>query len=171
MYHSLVPTHPKKKTNVEVIRMKRVSIFSVKLVKESAKLYDIDSFSKSITSPFSAVSIINKVLDMENLPNEHFVILTLGTKNNILGCHTIHIGSLNVSIVHPREVFQQAILNNAASIICFHNHPSGNSSPSNEDFEVTKRLKDAGKILGIDVLDHIVIGRDEYTSLKEKGYL
>lgn len=149
--------------------MKRISFFSVKLVKESSKLYDIEQPVKSITSPSSAVTIINELLDMENMTKEHFILLTLGTKNNILGCHTIHIGSINAAIVHPREVFQQAILNNAAYIMCFHNHPSGNSKPSYEDIQVTKRLRESGKLLGIELLDHIVIGSGNYTSLRESN--
>ncbi|MDQ7863259.1 DNA repair protein RadC [Peribacillus frigoritolerans] len=84
---------------------------------------------------------------------------------------TVFIGSLNASIVHPREVFKEAFKRSAASIICLHNHPSGDPSPSREDIEVTKRLVKCGKIIGIEVLDHIIIGEHKYVSLKEKGYL
>jgi DNA repair protein RadC len=147
---------------------KRINVFSVKLVKEKGGLYNLDS--KKINSPESAVEIVNEVLDLKHKPNEHFVVFTLTTKNEVAGVHTIHIGSLNASIVHPREVFQQAILNNAASIICFHNHPSSDVTPSKEDIEVTKRLKEAGKVLGIELLDHIIVGNG-FTSLKEKGYI
>lgn len=147
---------------------KRINFFSVKLVKDKGGLYDIES--KRITSPDSAVRLVNEFLSLSELPKEHFIVFTLNTKNEVAGVHTIHIGSLNSSIVHPREVFQPAILNNAASIICFHNHPSGDTSPSYEDIEVTKRLSEAGELLGIEVLDHIIVG-DGFTSLKEKGYL
>ena len=82
-----------------------------------------------------------------------------------------NVGSLNASVVHPRETFKAAILNNAASIIVAHQHPSGDSSPSQEDIHVTKRLKDAGQIIGIEVLDHLIVGRNQFTSLKEKGYV
>jgi DNA repair protein RadC len=84
---------------------------------------------------------------------------------------TVFIGSLNASIVHPREVFKEALKRSAASIICMHNHPSGDPSPSREDIEVTKRLVECGKLIGIDLLDHIIIGEQKYVSLKEKGYL
>ena len=84
---------------------------------------------------------------------------------------TIFIGSLNHSVVHPREIFKEAIRKSAASIICFHNHPSGDPTPSKEDIEVTKRLFECGKIIGIDLLDHIILGQKRYVSLKEKGYL
>ena len=89
-----------------------------------------------------------------------------------MGLHRAHVGSLNASIVHPREVMKCAILNNAASIIVGHNHPSGDPTPSREDIEVTKRLAEAGKILGIDVLDHVIVTyTGKNVSLKEKGYL
>jgi DNA repair protein RadC len=149
---------------------KRVNFFSVRLVKEKAGIYNIEG--KSIRSPEDAYDIINELLYLSEQTKEHFVILTLSTKNTILGVHTIHIGSINASIVHPREVFQPALLNNSASIVAFHNHPSGDPSPSREDVEVTKRLVEASKILGIDLLDHIVVGsQGRFVSLKEKGYL
>jgi DNA repair protein RadC len=109
--------------------------------------------------------------DMRFLSQEHFVCLYLNTKNQVLHKQTIFIGSLNASIVHPREVFKEAFRRSAASIICIHNHPSGDPTPSREDIEVTKRLVECGKIIGIEVLDHLIIGEKKYISLKEKGYL
>ncbi|RFU62558.1 DNA repair protein RadC [Bacillus sp. V59.32b] len=109
--------------------------------------------------------------EMRFLSQEHFVCLYLNTKNQVLHRKTIFIGSLNASIVHPREVFKEAFRRSAASIICLHNHPSGDPTPSREDIEVTKRLAECGKIIGIDLLDHVIIGEQKYVSLKEKGYL
>lgn len=109
--------------------------------------------------------------DMRFLTQEHFVCIYLNTKNQILHKQTIFIGSLNASIVHPREVFKEALRRSAASIICLHNHPSGDPTPSREDIEVTKRLAECGRIMGIELLDHLVIGEKKYVSLKEKGYL
>ena len=109
--------------------------------------------------------------DMRFLSQEHFVCLYLNTKNQVLHKQTIFIGSLNASIVHPREVFREALKRSAASIICLHNHPSGDPAPSHEDIEVTKRLVECGKMIGIDVLDHLIIGENKFVSLKEKGYL
>ncbi|MBM7648947.1 DNA repair protein RadC [Bacillus ectoiniformans] len=109
--------------------------------------------------------------DMRFLSQEHFVALYLNTKNQVLHKQTLFIGSLNASIVHPREVFKEAFRRSAASVICIHNHPSGDPAPSREDIEVTKRLAECGKILGIDLLDHLIIGEKKYVSLKEKGYL
>ncbi|MFC4320950.1 RadC family protein [Litchfieldia salsa] len=109
--------------------------------------------------------------EMRFLTQEHFVCLYLNTKNQVLAKQTIFIGSLNASIVHPREVFKEAFKRSAASIIALHNHPSGDPTPSREDIDVTKRLVECGKIIGIEVLDHIIIGEHKYVSLKEKGYL
>lgn len=109
--------------------------------------------------------------EMRFLSQEHFITLYLNTKNQVLHKQTIFIGSLNASIVHPREVFKEAFRRSAASIICLHNHPSGDPTPSREDIEVTKRLVECGKIIGIELLDHIIIGEHKFVSLKEKGYL
>lgn len=109
--------------------------------------------------------------EMRSLKQEHLVALFLNTKNQIIHRQTIFIGSLNASIVHPREIFREAVKRSAASIICAHNHPSGDPTPSQEDIHVTRRLVEAGKIMGIEMLDHIVIGNNRFVSLKEKGYL
>jgi DNA repair protein RadC len=109
--------------------------------------------------------------EMRNLKKEHFVCLFLNMKNQVLGKETVFIGSLNASIVHPREIFRSAVKRSAASIICLHNHPSGDPTPSPEDIQVTKRLSEAGELMGIEVLDHVIIGDQVYISLKEKGLL
>ncbi|MBU9711023.1 DNA repair protein RadC [Bacillus tamaricis] len=109
--------------------------------------------------------------EMRHLTQEHFVCLYLNTKNHVIHKQTIFIGSLNASIVHPREIFKEAFRYSAASIVCLHNHPSGEVAPSHEDMEVTKRLVQCGKMLGIDLLDHVIIGDQRFCSLKEKGYL
>ncbi|MFF2447717.1 DNA repair protein RadC [Neobacillus sp. NPDC058068] len=109
--------------------------------------------------------------DMRFLSQEHFVCLYLNTKNQVIHKQTVFIGSLNASIVHPREVFREALKRSAASVIAVHNHPSGDPAPSREDIEVTKRLVECGKIIGIDLLDHLIIGENKFVSLKEKGYL
>ena len=109
--------------------------------------------------------------EMRSLNQEHFVALFLNTKNQIIHRETIFIGSLNASIVHPREVFREAIKRTAASIIVAHNHPSGDPTPSQEDIHVTRRLVEAGKMIGIELLDHLIIGDRKFVSLKEKGYL
>ena len=106
--------------------------------------------------------------NLRGLNKEHFIILMLNTKNFLLGIETVSIGSLNSSIVHPRELFKSAINKSAAAIILAHNHPSGDATPSMEDIEVTKRIKSGGQLLGIDVIDHIIIGDNSYYSFKEE---
>ena len=123
----------------------------------------------TIRSPKDAATYLMQ--DMTSLNQEHFVALFLNVKNQILHKQTIFIGSLNASIVHPREIFREAVKRSAASIICAHNHPSGNPAPSTEDIDVTKRLYEAGVIMGIELLDHVIIGDHQFISLKEKGYM
>ena len=107
--------------------------------------------------------------EMRHLDREHFRCLSLSTKNHLLAIDPISVGSLNSSIVHPREVYKKAVVRSAAGVILVHNHPSGDPIPSGEDISITKRLIKAGETLGIDVLDHIIIGDNRYISLKEKG--
>lgn len=109
--------------------------------------------------------------EMRYLDREHFRTISLNTKNHVLAVDTVSIGSLNSSIVHPRELFKNPIKRSSAALILVHNHPSGDPTPSKEDIEVTKRLSDAGKLLGIEILDHIIIGDQKYISLKEKALL
>ncbi|MDD3853597.1 MAG: DNA repair protein RadC, partial [Syntrophomonadaceae bacterium] len=105
------------------------------------------------------------------LDREYFRVLYLDRKNGIILWEDVSIGGLHSSIVHPREVFKTAVKNSAASIILIHNHPSGDPTPSKEDVDTTKNLIEAGKIMGINVLDHIIIGYDSYCSLKNKGLI
>ena len=125
--------------------------------------------NKNIGSPKDVYKIVSEYLD--GVDREHLVLLTLDTKNKITSISTICIGSLNASVVHPREVFKEAIQRGSASIIVCHNHPSGDPNPSKEDINITLRLKECGKIMGIELLDHIIIGNNKYVSLKEKGII
>lgn len=109
--------------------------------------------------------------DIRGSNREHFVGFYLNTRNQVLRREVISIGSLNASIVHPREVFTPAIALSAASLILAHNHPSGDPTPSEEDLAITRRLTEAGRLLGIDVLDHVIVARDSYASFKERRLL
>lgn len=150
--------------------MKRINVFTLKQVKESGGLYNLDT--TKVNCPRDARDIVQTVLDINSEAVEKFGILTLNMKNMVVGMHVISIGSLNAAIVHPRDVFKAAMMNNAATIVCFHNHPSGDPTPSPEDIQITKRLCEAGEMLGIEVLDHIIVGSgDRYTSLKEAGHV
>jgi DNA repair protein RadC len=107
--------------------------------------------------------------EMRSLDREHFKVLLLNTKNYLIKTYTVSIGSLNASVVHPRECFKEAIAAHAAAIIMVHNHPSGDVEPSNEDESLTRRLMAAGDLLGIKVLDHVIIAGNKYVSLVDKG--
>lgn len=122
-----------------------------------------------INQPKDAADLLME--GMRNLKQEYLKVVMLNTKNFVISIKDISIGSLNSSIVHPREVFTEAIKKSSASIIVSHNHPSGDPTPSGEDINLTHRLSECGKLLGIELLDHIIIGNGSYISLKEKGIL
>ena len=146
----------------------RVSFGRVVLVKEKVGRYDLP---RVIGSPGDAYRAITAITSVEEEAQEVFGVLILNTKFKIVAVHEVSRGTLNASLVHPREVFKPAILHNAAAIICFHNHPSGDPEPSEEDIRITKRLVEAGKIIGIEIVDNIIVGDDRYTSLKEIGMI
>lgn len=114
--------------------------------------------------------VIPLVLEMSDRKQEYFLTLTLDGANNFIQKRTVFIGTLNQSLIHPREVFADAVADRAAGIILVHNHPSGDCTPSKEDFDVTDRLVKAGKIMGIDIMDHIIISRNGYYSFQKNGY-
>jgi DNA repair protein RadC len=122
-----------------------------------------------VKSPDDILNILKK--ELKGKKKEYFVLALLDTRNHLIATRTISMGSLDTSIVHPREVFLEAISNSAASVIFIHNHPSGNPEPSEEDIRLTKQLIEAGKLLDIDVLDHIIIGDDGYLSMKAKNLI
>lgn len=122
-----------------------------------------------VTSPSIAANYV--LSEMSVLEQEHFRIMTLNTKKEINFIREISKGTINMTIVHSREVFRAAISDNAHSIILLHNHPTGDPSPSKEDIKLTKNLVEASKIIGIDILDHIIIGDNKYFSFLEEGLL
>ncbi len=145
---------------------KRVSIVTLKMVREASFLYG----QRQINSPSDAHLLMSGFI--ADADREQFCIACLNTKHEPTCISTISIGTLNSSIVHPREVFKLALLANAHCILLFHNHPSGNPSPSLEDQDVTRRIYEAGQVMGIEVMDHIIIGSDgHYVSLKERGLI
>jgi DNA repair protein RadC len=119
----------------------------------------------------SARDAVAQLQELRHAKKEHFVALYLNARNQLLSKETISIGTLNASLIHPREVFKSAIDHLTASILVAHNHPSGSLEPSEDDLEVTKRLKEAGKILGIEIVDHVIVTKNDFVSLKEKMLL
>ena len=147
----------------------RLAKYKVQLVKEKSALYDI---SKNISGPQDAHDAIVKVTEIDLEAQEVFGIIALDTKNKIMAIHEVFRGSLNECMVHSREIFKTALLHNAAHIILFHNHPSGDPMASQNDIEVTKKMIECGKLLGIQVLDHIIVGEyGKYVSLKESNLI
>lgn len=144
--------------------------FGVKLFQAIAERYAKEKVSDKefFDSPAAVAEYLQKRIGAKN--KEHFVILYLDSRNKLI-VDDVSVGTLNASLVHPREVFEPAIKNLAAQIILAHNHPSSDTAPSEEDLELTKRLVDAGKIMGIEVLDHIIVAGDRFLSFKEKGLL
>ncbi len=128
-----------------------------------------DEPKRKIKSSADVYSIIYP--QVRELKKERLTTLHLDTKNNVIREEVVSIGTLNSNIVHPREVFKSALIESAASVILTHNHPSGDPSPSREDIAVTRKLVDGGKLLGIEVLDHVIIGDGRYVSLKDEGYI
>jgi DNA repair protein RadC len=126
-----------------------------------------EMISFDIKNPEAVVKAIRT--SIKEKAKEHFKLILLNPRNKIIGISTISIGTLNASLVHPREVFKDAIVHSAASVVLAHNHPSGDPEPSEDDIKITKKLVESGKILGIEVLDHIIIGKGGFLSFKERG--
>ena len=142
----------------------------IKAVLELSKRLEIDVDEKPkgvLKSPEDVAAMMRSQL--KGKKKEHFFVICLDTRNRLINCRPVSIGSLDTSIVHPREVFKEAVSSSAASVIFVHNHPSGDPEPSKEDTELTKRLAKAGEIVGIDVLDHIIVCDKSYLSLKARN--
>jgi len=120
---------------------------------------------------YSPAQVAEKCKNFRNKKKEHFCVFFLDTQNRITGKEIVSIGTLNTSLIHPRECFRTAIVKNCCSVIVAHNHPSGSLEPSDEDLAVTKRLKDAGKILGIEILDHVIVTAESHRSFKEQNLI
>jgi DNA repair protein RadC len=159
--HDIPTTTPKKDSDPGI------PIYKVTLVREGR----MPCYETRMRNAQMVSTILHQYL--AGVDREHFVVMLLDQKNHIIGMNTVSMGSLTASVVHPRECFKPAILSNAASIVCGHNHPSSDPTPSKEDRALTARLVEAGKLLGISVLDHIIIGdgSDKYFSFADEGLL
>lgn len=145
-------------------------IFEIVRIKQEIKESNHKYAKYVITFPQAVIDIAMHEIAEDD--REIFFVLCLNTKNEVVGFHRSHVGQLDASLVNVREVFKSAILNNSRSIICFHQHPSGNVRPSSQDEDITKKLVSAGKLLDIEVLDHIIVSfTGEYYSFKEKGLM
>lgn len=144
----------------------QVGVVRVQLVREAVLPYA----ARKVEGPVSVAGLLEEYLD--GADREHFVAIMLDAKCGVVAVHTVSVGSLDGTTAHPREVFKAAVLANAHSVILGHNHPSGDPTPSPQDVALTRRLMEAGKILGIEVQDHVIVGAaGRWTSLKALGAL
>ena len=139
---------------------------AAELIKRSLKIND-----SSLPTVHSVKDVLLQVSYLREKTREHLMAIYLNARNELLFRKHVFTGTLNASLIHPREIFNEALKQNAASVILAHNHPSGDAEPSQDDLEITKRLIEAGKIMGIDVLDHIIITKNKTFSFKEKGLI
>ena len=157
----------------ELSRVKGIGIAKASQIKAAFELANrVEGFSEAgskplVKSPDDVVGLVRGRL--KGKKKEHFLALLLDTRNQLIKVAEVSVGSLDGSIVHPREVFKEAISATAASVVFAHNHPSGDPTASEDDIKLTKRLAEAGEIVGIDVLDHIIIGDKNFLSLKREG--
>ena len=142
-----------------------LNLVSLRIVKEASLR---EQYGK-VSSPADVRALVQSIIGSND--RESFGVICLDTKNQPTNISIVSIGTLNSSMVHPREVFKTAILSNSAGIILFHNHPSGNTSPSNSDIEITKQLEEVGQIIGIKVIDHLIVAEEGYLSMKEENLL
>lgn len=148
-----------------------MNAFGLKLFQAISERYTRERIGKKIIldSPKAVADYLREKIGREK--KEHFVVLCLDTRNNLVKVSKVSIGTLDANLVHPREVFKEAIQAASARIIVGHNHPSGDTEPSDEDLLITKRLRNSGNILGVEVLDHIIVSNSGFYSLKERNHL
>jgi len=159
------PTYEELKSISGVGSVKAVQILSC---FEIGRRYFTKTEIQKVTRPEDCLPLLSYIKDKKQ---EHFVVLSLNGAGEVLGNRIITIGLLNHSLVHPREVFADPITDRAASIICAHNHPSGSLDPSSQDIAITTQLKEAGQILGIQVVDHLIITKTGHVSMRERGLI
>lgn len=144
-----------------------ISSYRIKLIKENSTKYECDNI---ISSPMSVENIAREVLELDSECEEVCAVLALDTKNKIIGTFEVSRGSINSTIIHPREIFKRLILLNANGFIFLHNHPSGNVEPSFEDIKMSEQLKKSGEIIGIELIDSCIVG-NEFLSMKQEQFI
>lgn len=155
---------------VRMIKYKTKLTENKRVTLEKEISMNCPDLSYAIKSPEDAATIGREFMRIHEESEEYLYMICMNTKNKVIGVFEVSHGNVNSSILGAREVFQKALLANAVSIILIHNHPSGDPTPSRQDIEITKRIAEAGTLIGVELLDHIIVG-DRYSSLKEKGYL
>ena len=168
------PLHTLTKIPLEQIQMMKgvgpAKACTIKAALElSKRAFTIDQ--DTLPTIHNSRDVADAVVDIRKLKREHFVVLYLNARNQLIHKEVVSLGTLNANIVHPREVFQPAVIHSAASIILVHNHPSGDTTPSNDDVQLTKRMIKAGEMMGIDVVDHVIVSERSFLSFKDKKLL
>lgn len=158
----------------ELCQIKGIGIAKAAQIKASFELakrenLETDEENFDIKNPEAVCKVISS--SIEEKAKEHFKLILLNSRNKKIGISTISIGTLTTSLVHPREVFKEALAHSAASVILAHNHPSGDPEPSEDDLKITRKLVESGKILGVEVIDHIIVGKNNFYSFREKGLI
>ena len=158
----------------ELSQIKGIGIAKAAQIKacfELARRENLDTVEENfdVKSPEAVFKLINS--SIKDKAKEHFKLILLNSRNKKIGISPISTGTLTTSLVHPREVFKEALSHSAASVILAHNHPSGDPEPSEDDLKITRKLVESGKILGVEVLDHMIIGKDKFYSFREKGLI
>jgi DNA repair protein RadC len=158
----------------ELCQIKGIGIAKAAQIKASFELakrenLETDEENFDIKNPEAVCKVISS--SIKEKAKEHFKLILLNSRNKKIGISTISIGTLTTSLVHPREVFKEALAHSAASVILAHNHPSGDPEPSEDDLKITKKLVESGKILGVEVIDHIIVGKNSFYSFREKGLI
>lgn len=156
---------------MRVVKYKTILTEDQKAVLEKEVCVNVPEVDRKMNSPEKVLALAKYFLRLHEQSEEYLYMVCMNVKLEMTSVFELSHGNVNSSIVSVREMFQKALLANAVNIILMHNHPSGDSSPSREDVEVTKRAVEAGQLLGVQVLDHIIVGRPGYSSLKEKGYI
>ncbi len=158
----------------ELSQIKGIGIAKAAQIKASFELArreraEIVEENFDVKSPEAVFKLIGS--SIKDKAKEHFKLILLNSRNKKIGISSISTGTLTTSLVHPREVFKEALAHSAASVILAHNHPSGDPEPSEDDLKITRKLVESGKIMGVEVLDHIIIGKDKFYSFREKGLI
>lgn len=152
-------------------KAKSLRLKVIRPIYESLKVAEVAADYLDNTPLSSAAQVATLCAFLRRETKEHFLALHLNSKNHLLCLEMVSVGSLSAAVVHPREVYKSALLSSAAAVIFVHNHPSGDPTPSREDLELTKRLQEAGELLGIRVLDHVILGGEGHLSFADRGLL
>ncbi len=158
-------------TLIDLMKIKGIGLSGAASIVAAFEIANRIGNEKLLVTVKSPTDVLRVVDSLRIKKREYMIALYLNARSELIKKQVVSIGTLTESLVHPREVFVPAIKNHAVSVVLAHNHPSGNSEPSDEDIAVTQNLKEAGKILGIEVVDHIIVSKESYVSLKEKGIL